>query len=99
MKTKSADFIIGSETPWENAGEGVCRQIMAYDGQVMLVQVKFEKGAIGTPHEHFHSQASFVVSGRFEVEIGKRKRYYLPGTVFMSSRICVMGWSVWRPVY
>ena len=43
MKTKSADFIIGPETPWENAGEGVCRQIMAYDGQIMMVQVKFEK--------------------------------------------------------
>lgn len=82
MKTKSADFIIGTETPWESAGEGVCRQIMAYDGQVMLVQVKFEKGSIGTPHEHFHSQASFVVSGRFEVEIGGKKKILSAGDSF-----------------
>lgn len=82
MKTKSAAFIIGLETPWESAGEGVCRRIMAYDGQIMMVQVKFEKGAIGTPHEHFHSQASFVASGRFEVEIGGEKRILSAGDSF-----------------
>lgn len=82
MKTKSAAFIIGSETPWESAGEGVCRRIMAYDGQIMMVQVKFEKGAIGTPHEHFHSQASFVASGRFEVEIGGGKKILSAGDSF-----------------
>lgn len=47
MKTKSANFILESETAWEPAGEGVCREVMAYDGQIMLVKVKFEKGAIG----------------------------------------------------
>ena len=82
MKTRSKDFILGEETPWEPAGEGVCRQIMAYDGQVMLVQVKFVKGAIGLPHEHFHSQASFVVSGKFEVEIGEQKKVLSAGDSF-----------------
>lgn len=48
-KTRSTTFISG-EKAWEPAGEGVTRQIMGYDGQVMLVKVKFEKGAIGTPH-------------------------------------------------
>lgn len=82
MKTRSAEFIVGNETPWENAGEGVCRQIMAYDEQVMLVQVKFSKGAVGLPHEHFHSQASFVASGTFEVEIGGKKKILSAGDSF-----------------
>lgn len=47
-KTRSNTFIIEKEKAWEPAGEGVARQIMGYDGQVMLVKVKFEKGAIGT---------------------------------------------------
>lgn len=42
-KTRSTTFISG-EKAWEPAGEGVTRQIMGYDGQVMLVKVKFEKG-------------------------------------------------------
>lgn len=53
-KTRSATFISGEST-WEPAGTGVTRQIMGYDGQVMLVKVKFEKGAVGTPHTHYHT--------------------------------------------
>lgn len=45
MKTCSEKFIFESNKEWEPAGEGVTRQIMGYDGQVMLVKVKFTQGA------------------------------------------------------
>lgn len=45
MKTRSKTFILEKEKAWEPAGEGVVRQIMGYDGQIMLVKVKFETGA------------------------------------------------------
>ena len=32
--------------------------------------MKFEKGAVGTPHEHFHSQSTYVASGVFEFRVG-----------------------------
>ena len=51
-------YIRECETPWENAGEGVRRQIMAYNENLMMVKVEFEKGAIGTPHRHIHTQRS-----------------------------------------
>ena len=82
MKTKSADFLFEINTEWQPAGEGVVRQIMAYDGQIMLVKVKFEQGAIGLPHSHFHSQASLVVSGKFEVEINGEKKILSAGDSF-----------------
>ncbi|MCD8080388.1 MAG: cupin domain-containing protein [Bacteroides sp.] len=66
MKTRSTNFQIESEMTWEKVGEGIERQLMGYDGQLMLVKVRFEKGAVGIPHEHFHSQATFIVSGVFE---------------------------------
>jgi quercetin dioxygenase-like cupin family protein len=69
MKTKSAGFLIGAELPMENPAPGVTRQIMGYDGQLMLVKVMFEKGAVGYAHEHFHSQSTYVASGKFEVTI------------------------------
>ena len=59
---------------WEPAGTGVTRQIMGYDGQVMLVKVKFEKGAIGTPHTHYHTQTTYVASGKFEFTVGNEKK-------------------------
>lgn len=59
---------------WENPGPGIKRQIMGYDGQLMMVKVVFEEGAVGTMHEHYHSQATYVASGKFELTIGDEKR-------------------------
>jgi quercetin dioxygenase-like cupin family protein len=74
MKTCSERFQIGKDMKWENPAPGVHRQIMAYDGQLMMVKVDFEKGAIGSMHEHYHSQATYVASGKFELTIGDEKR-------------------------
>lgn len=79
MKTRSTVYQIENEIQWEPAGEGVVRQIMAYDGQIMLVKVKFETGAVGAPHVHYHSQASYVVSGKFELTIGDEKKILVAG--------------------
>lgn len=70
MKTRSKTFQIGKELEWQPAGDGVRRQIMGYDGRLMMVKVQFEKGAVGAPHTHCHSQSTYVASGRFEVTIG-----------------------------
>ncbi len=82
MKTRSKTFLIENELPWEPAGEGVRRQIMGYDGQVMMVKVRFEKGAVGTPHTHYHTQVSYVVNGLFEVSSNGETRTLGPGDGF-----------------
>lgn len=79
METKSKTFLSEKEMPWENAGAGVVRQIMGYDGQLMMVKVAFEKGAVGTMHVHYHSQCTYVVSGKFELTIDGEKRILMPG--------------------
>ncbi|MDR2804215.1 MAG: cupin domain-containing protein [Dysgonamonadaceae bacterium] len=82
MKTKSNNFLLASEIPWEYASEGMTRQILGYDGQLMLVKVKFQKGAIGSTHEHYHTQGTYVVSGKFEVTIAGEKRILEAGDGF-----------------
>lgn len=79
MKTKSEVFQIAKEMRWENPGPGIKRQIMGYDGQLMMVKVVFEEGAVGTMHEHYHSQATYVASGKFELTIGEEKRILVAG--------------------
>ena len=74
MKTQSKVFVLENETLWENVGNGIDRQILGYDGQLMLVKVRFKKGAIGSMHEHFHSQSTMVVSGVFEFTVGNEKK-------------------------
>lgn len=74
MKIRSDVFQIENELAWENPAPGIQRQIMAYDGQLMMVKVKFETGAIGTPHTHYHTQGTYVACGKFELTIGSEKR-------------------------
>ena len=66
----SKEFFFGETTPWEEVGPGLKRQMMGYDGKIMLVKVAFEVGAVGNIHEHYHSQVSYVESGEFEMTIG-----------------------------
>jgi len=85
METKSAKFLIEKEMTWQNLGDGVSRQIMGYDGQLMLVKVKFEKGAIGSLHEHFHSQCTYVAGGIFEVTINGETKTLQAGDGFYAA--------------
>jgi quercetin dioxygenase-like cupin family protein len=82
MKTRSDFFLVAANLSWEYAGEGVTRQILGYDGQLMLVKVKFEKGAVGTQHVHYHTQSTYVASGKFEVTIEGKKRVLETGDGF-----------------
>jgi quercetin dioxygenase-like cupin family protein len=70
---------------WEDTDPGVKRKIMAYDDKLMMVVVSFIKGSIGVLHSHPHRQASYIVSGKFEVEInGKRKNLKEGDSYFVS---------------
>jgi len=66
----SKEFIFGDDMAWETVGEGLKRKIMGYDDKIMLVKVDFQVGAIGSLHEHHHSQVTYVESGSFDFTIG-----------------------------
>ncbi len=69
MKRSSEKYILTKDMKWEELGGGVSRKMLGYDNQIMMVLVKFEKGAVGSPHSHFHTQATYCASGKFEFEI------------------------------
>ena len=71
---QSNHYQVNEEIPWQDAAPGIKRQVFGYDNNIMLVKVKFEKHAIGTLHEHYHTQVSYVESGLFELTIdGEQK--------------------------
>ena len=74
MKRSSEVFSLDSSQEWEELGGGVSRKILGWDNQIMMVRVKFEKGAEGSPHQHFHAQTTYVVSGKFEFTVGDEKQ-------------------------
>ncbi len=79
---KSKPFFFGAEEPIYAPTEGITRQLVGYDNNIMMVKVMFEKGAIGVPHIHEHAQTTYVVSGKFEVTIGNEIKIIQPGDGF-----------------
>ena len=90
------EYWIDEETEWEDVGGGITRQVMGYDGKLMLVKAKFDTGAIGQMHKHYHSQVTYVESGEFVMSIGDEKRtlkggdsFYIPPHV-MHGCVCTI---------
>jgi len=60
------------------------RKIKARGGKIMMVEVSFEAGAQGAPHEHPHDQATYCLSGEFDFATGGKTRRLRAGdTVFI----------------
>ncbi len=81
----SAAFVAASEIAIENVGDGIKRQMLGYGPDIMICRVWFEKGAVGDVHSHFHSQSSYVESGRFRVFIDGEERDMVAGDCFYVS--------------
>lgn len=75
-------FFKEETTRWEEAGEGITRQFVGFNTQLMMVKVRFKEGAVGYVHDHFHSQATYVASGRFEITIDGKPEILKTGDGF-----------------
>jgi quercetin dioxygenase-like cupin family protein len=78
----SQAFYLDKNITWETLGNGIKRKVLGYDKSVMMVNVSFEAGAIGTIHSHYHTQVSYVIKGKFEVQIGDSIQILTKGDCF-----------------
>ncbi|MEP1032628.1 cupin domain-containing protein [Ekhidna sp.] len=79
MNRNSEKYILTENLEWEELGEGVSRKFLGFDNQIMMVKVKFKKGAVGSPHHHFHTQTTYCAAGKFEFEIDGEKQIVKAG--------------------
>lgn len=78
--------ITDTQVAWEDLGDGIRRKIMAYNETMMLTKVQFATGAIGTLHQHPHTQVAYVSKGIFDIDIeGVIKRLYAGDVYFVPS--------------
>ena len=82
MARQTGAFLKGADTPIEVVDDGITRQILGYNEQIMMVKVWFEAGSQGYVHNHFHSQVTYVESGEFEVTVGRETRTLVAGDCF-----------------
>ena len=64
-----ANVVSHDAVPLRDLGGGVSRRVLAYTGQLMIVEVNFEAGSEGSVHTHPHCQNTYVRSGRFRFSI------------------------------
>ena len=57
-------FVENKNIPTTDLGGGVRRKVLAYSKNLMTVELRFEKGAVGAPHSHPHEQIGYIISGK-----------------------------------
>ena len=57
-------FVENKNIPTTDLGGGVQRKVLAYSKNLMTVELRFEKGAVGAPHSHPHEQIGYIISGK-----------------------------------
>ena len=58
-----------------NPEPGMTRQVLAYNEKLMLIRHYFDKGWVGTKHQHPHEQLVYVLKGRLRIEIDGKKPF------------------------
>lgn len=87
VTVQSAPFVLDTDVDWERTpdpGE-VCRKVMAYNDNMMMVKVRFKAGSCGLLHSHPHCQITYVASGVFEFSIGQETKTVHAGDMLMMS--------------
>jgi len=79
MPKQSEHFMYTSKTEVEDLGEGLKRQMLGYNNELMAVKVWFDKGAQGYTHKHRHSQVTYVEQGEFHFTIGEETKILKAG--------------------
>ncbi|PLW75397.1 cupin domain-containing protein [Cohaesibacter celericrescens] len=72
-------FAYNKDTKLDDLGDGISRKIMAYSKNGMVVEVRFEEGAVAPLHSHPHEQFTYVISGAFEFTIGDETKLVSAG--------------------
>jgi mannose-6-phosphate isomerase-like protein (cupin superfamily) len=75
---------------------GVVRTIKGYLDDLMVCELKWNKGMVGDVHPHPHRQCGYIIRGSFEAEMDGKKQVLRAGDCFyceasVPPRPCVPG--------
>ena len=72
-----------ADIPWTVVPGDTKRKYLVYEPKMLLMRNVFETGFAGKLHSHPHVQASYIVSGKFEITIDGRTEAMGPGDAFL----------------
>lgn len=80
---KGQNWVFGDTVHGVDADPGVVRRVLAYCDEMMCVENRFQKGAVGKLHSHPHTQITYVAEGSFEFTIGEEKHVVKKGDTLL----------------
>lgn len=72
-------FITAAQFVSETLANGVVRTVKGCLDDLMVVELRWERGMKGAEHTHPHRQCSYVIEGEFEADVGAEKRVLRAG--------------------
>ena len=72
-------FFKNEECKITQCDPGVTRKVLAYEKDMMLCEITFEKDAVGQLHTHPHVQCSYILEGSFLFTVGDEKQLVKAG--------------------
>lgn len=91
LAEKGVRWVFNADIDGEQAAPGVVRKILAYCDEMMCVENRFEKGAVGAMHSHPHTQITYVAEGAFEFTIGDEKKVVRKGDTMLKQNSVIHG--------
>lgn len=68
------------------------RRVLSYGENLMLVEFRFAKCGVGTPHSHDqHDQVGYVAKGSFEITVGGETKVAREGDSYYAPKNVVHG--------
>lgn len=70
---KVKNYFLDKDSEFVETDPGVYRKVLAHSDNLMICHLHFTKGSVGKLHEHIHEQCTYIISGKFEFNIGGQK--------------------------
>lgn len=81
-------FIKNENVEFDVLGGGKKRKLLSRGGNLMVVELTFEKGGVSAVHSHEYEQANYVLSGSFEFNLNGSKQVMKKGdSVYVSKNL------------
>ena len=72
-------FVFAADCPSETLKNGAKRTIKGHIGDLMVVELVWQKGMTSTQHAHEHRQCCYVVRGSFRMQLNGESRILRAG--------------------
>lgn len=79
-----ANYSDSTETPTSDKST---RRVLIHGEALMLVEFRFQKGGVGTPHRHeAHDQVGYIAKGSFDITVNGESRVVHVGDTYYAAK-------------